>query len=217
MTGEHIQFIPEGAEDPEVFIDLADLHPPLTGDEPTPPMGKKAVNTQQVEVLNLAAIQARMTKDAKKSADIRRESVERERAQTQYDDIYGAVENQDEDLIKGLLIREFGNIEFKNLNDLQNQLDTFFSGGREHSVFMDMNDLVKNPPQRKELTIEFRPRVGGQPQFVEFKLVNESGLGKGRDKTITHVTDVNIKRQDTAPAQPPKKVSWYEKMFGKKN
>lgn len=216
MTGEHKQFIPEGAEDPEVFIDLADLHPPLTGDEPTPPMGKKAVNTQQVEVLNLAAIQARMAKDARKTADIRRESVERERVQTQYDDIYDAVENQDEDLIKGLLIREFGNVEFKNLDDLQNQLDVFFSGGREHSVFMDLNDLMKNPPQRKEMIVEFRPRVGGKPQFVEFTLVNESDLGKGKDKTITHVTDVNIKRQDTTPAQPPKKVSLYNRLFGKK-
>lgn len=206
-------------DEPEVFINLADLKPPLADEDPTPPMGKRVVDTQEVQALNLAAIQERIAKEKRKTADTKRENEELERVNKELDEIFAAVESQDEDFIKGLLSREFGRVEFKNLSELQERLDTFFSGGREHTVLIDMNDFMNNPPQRKEMLIEFRPRVGGEAPFVEFKLVNESGLGKARNKTITHATDVKVKGRETLPTQPPEKEkkSWFGGLFGKKS
>ncbi|PIZ82385.1 MAG: hypothetical protein COY02_00255, partial [Parcubacteria group bacterium CG_4_10_14_0_2_um_filter_41_6] len=63
---------------------------------------------QTVRSLDLDEIQRRLRSGEKKEASVRREQSQRESESKELDDIFDAVENDNEDFIQGLLVREFG-------------------------------------------------------------------------------------------------------------
>ncbi len=202
-------------QEPVQFLRIPDSKQPLSDEEPTPPMGQFVQpKFSPVKEISLADVQERLRKDMQKGLDIKREIVKLETEKKEWDDIFEAIETGDDTYIKGLLVREFGNIEFSSLGDLKNRLDAFFSGGRELSMNLNLNDLQNGQHKKKNMALVFRPRVGGAAPFVEITLTNESGLGIRKDQTITRVTDVHD--VTPRPQTPPKPKGLFERWFGKK-
>ena len=172
---------------------------------------------QTVRSLDLDEIQRRLRSGEKKEASVRREQSQRESESKELDDIFDAVENDNEDFIQGLLVREFGRAVFRDLSDLEFCLNDFFSGGRELSMVIDLNNPIEQT-QGVEMKIIFRPRIGETSFFVEIKLANFSGLGKRGGKTITRITDAKILAPERPNSPPDKKAGagWLGKLFGKK-
>lgn len=213
---------PIGTEVPDVFeedepaqmLNLSDLKPPLSDEDPTPPMVQFVTpKFSPVEEISIDDVRAKLLKDSQKALAEKKWITKMENENKELSDIFEAVETGDDEFIKGLLVREFGNVEFNDLADLKTQLDDFFSGGREMSL-LDLKDLENGQNKKKNLALVFRPRVAGKAPFVEITLTNQSGLGKRNDSAITRVTAVH---DVTPPPQtPPKPKGFLERWFGKK-
>ncbi len=206
-------------EEPEIIFAMPPVSRLISDEEPTPLMGQVSVKNKTAhpaQEITLDQIQDRLRMESGRAAGMKREMESEKQGAKELEDIFEAVEAGNESVIKGLIVREFGNVEFDNLNDMQIRLDDFFSGSRDLSVNID---LTKSPPKNKKMSFVFRPRVAGAAPFVEVTLVNETGLGKAKNETITHVGSVKIVNPDGSPyvaAAKEKKTNWFSGMFGKK-
>jgi len=189
----------------------------LSDEDKTPVVNMvREKHVKPVQELNLEDIQARLRKETKKGADAKRERSQRETEEKELDDIFEAVQTDNESFIKGLLVREFGNVEFASLADVQMRLSDFFSGGKELVVNID---LKNPPPPAKEMKFVFRPRIAGQSPFVEITLINRTGLGKGRNQKTTNVGSpkiVDLRQQPGEEQVQKDKPSFLSRLFGKK-
>ncbi|MFA6547548.1 MAG: hypothetical protein WCT11_01220 [Candidatus Magasanikbacteria bacterium] len=164
------------------------------------------------------ADEARERAERQRISNIRSESSEQVLKKRESSDIFDAVRKQDEDFIKGLLMREFGSVKFRNLDDLYFHLDEFFTGGEEPGL--DLSDPKGPSSKVAEMDLVFRPRIGDSAQFVEFKLVDQA-VGVGGSKKITRVKGLKFHEmeQPSAPSaqkEKPQGQGWFSKLFGKK-
>lgn len=167
---------------------------------------------------NAKAEEARARADRQRTANIRSESSEQVLKKQELGDIFEAVKRQDEDFIKGLLVREFGNVSFRNLDDLYFHLDEFFTGGEEYGI--DLSDPKGVSSKVAEMDLVFRPRIGDSVPFVEFKLVDQA-VGMGGSKKITRVKGLKFHEPEQLPApraqtEKPQGKSWFSRLLGKK-
>lgn len=200
----------DGLSDPVGFFDVAKLQAQnLLADEDKTPVAKMMRPIDQIK------------RDTEVKAAGLRHQIEAVAVEAkEAEEIFKAVAEGDEDLIMGLLNREFGLRDFIDLQDFKSTVNTFISGREERSLNINLTDLGKATAQPTvyESTIElvFRPRIAGRAIFVDIKLGNRIGLGKAKDKSMTEVISVDV-QQKSAPAKvEAKKPGLWEKLFGKK-